>query len=92
MTKVYVGNLSQQTTEEDLHQAFAAFGEVRSVNIVRARPSGDSLGYGFVTMPNWNQAKNAITAMRGHAFMGKTIRVEMGQKKRLVYRKRINRT
>jgi RNA recognition motif-containing protein len=88
MTKIYVGNLSQQTTEQDLHQAFTAFGQVQSVNIVRARHSGDSVGYGFVNMAELQQAQAAITALQGQAFMGNTIKVEMGQKKRRVPQKK----
>ena len=48
---IYVGNLSHDATEDDLRQAFEAFGEVSSVNIITDRFSGESRGFGFVEMP-----------------------------------------
>jgi len=54
---IYVGNLSPETTEDDLRQAFAAFGQVRAVNIVRDRDSSESRGFGFVGMPIKDEAK-----------------------------------
>jgi len=86
--KIYIGNLSQQITEQDLHQAFEAFGEIRFVNIIKARPSGESLGYGFVIMPNWREATDAIGAMEGRELMGKTIKVEKGLKRGWVHKRR----
>lgn len=49
---LYVGNLSYQATEEDLQDAFTAYGEVASASIVRDRFSGESRGFGFVEMPS----------------------------------------
>ena len=88
MTKLYIGNLSLQTTEQDLQNAFEAFGGVQSVNIVRAKSSGDSLGYGFVMMPGWEDAVNAIKAMNGHEFKGQLIKVELGKRGQGVARAR----
>ncbi len=48
---VYIGNLSHETTEDDLRQAFEVFGQVISVKIVRSRSTGESAGFGFVGMP-----------------------------------------
>jgi RNA recognition motif-containing protein len=78
---IYVGNLSNETTEDDLRQAFAAFGQVRSVNIVRHKVTGESRGFGFVTMPIENEAQTAINEMNGKDLMGQTIKVEEGRTK-----------
>ena len=48
---IYVGNLSPEVTEEDLQQAFEAFGKVESVNVIKDKFSGVSRGFGFVEMP-----------------------------------------
>lgn len=78
---IFVGNLSHETTEEDLRQAFAAFGQVRSVNIVRHKVTGESRGFGFVTMPIKNEAQTAINEMNGKDLKGQAIRVEEGRMK-----------
>jgi RNA recognition motif-containing protein len=74
--KIFVGNLSGETTEDDLRQAFEGFGQVRSVTIVMDESKGKPLGFGFVTMPSTNEAKNAIKKMDGKDFKGKKISVE----------------
>ena len=55
--KIYVGSLSYKATEEDLNQAFEGFGQVESVKIIKDRYSGESRGFGFVEMPNDEEAK-----------------------------------
>ena len=62
---IYVGNLSRETTEDDLRQAFEAFGQVESVNIIKDRFSGESRGFGFVEMPSKDEAQTAIEEMNG---------------------------
>ncbi len=79
--KIYVGNLSHETTEDDLRQAFEAFGQVISVNIVRGRARGDSKGYGFVGMPISDEGQTAISELNGKDLKGHTIKVEEGQMK-----------
>ncbi len=79
--KIYVGNLSQETTEDDLRQAFEAFGQVISVNIVRGRARGDSKGYGFVGMPISDEGQTAISELNGKDLKGHTIKVEEGRMK-----------
>jgi RNA recognition motif-containing protein len=69
---IYVGNLSLETTEDELRQAFAAFGQVRFINIVRDRSTGESRGFGFVTMPSKSEAQAAIDEMNGKDFKGQT--------------------
>ncbi len=72
---LYVGNLSQEVTEEDLRQAFAAFGEVESANIIKDKFSGESRGFGFVTMPSGKEASAAIAGMNNQDLKGRTINV-----------------
>jgi len=79
--KIYAGNLSHETTEGDLRQAFEAFGQVISVNIVRGRVSGESKGYGFVGMPIKNEAQTSISEMNGKDLKGHIIKVEEGRMK-----------
>jgi len=78
---IYVGNLSRETTEDDLRQAFEAFGQVRSVNIIRDRVTGESRGFGFVGMATKNEAQTAISEMNGKDLKGQTINVEEGRMK-----------
>ncbi len=62
---IYVGNLSYNVKEEDLQQAFAAFGQVASVNIIMDQFSGRSKGFGFVEMPVKEEAQAAIAGLNG---------------------------
>ncbi len=72
---IYVGNLSYEVAEEDLQQAFEAFGEVTSVNIIKDRWSGQSRGFGFVEMPTKAQAQSAIDGLNGKELKGRTLNV-----------------
>jgi RNA recognition motif-containing protein len=56
---IYVGNLSYQTSEDDIRQAFAAYGEVSSASIIKDKFSGESRGFAFVEMPNPTEARQA---------------------------------
>jgi len=78
---IYVGNLSLETTEDDLRQAFEAFGQVISVKIVRGRATGESAGFGFVGMPISDEGQTAISEMNGKDLKGHTIKVEEGRTK-----------
>jgi RNA recognition motif-containing protein len=62
---IYVGNLSYETTEEELRQEFAAFGDVASVNIIKDKYSGQSKGFAFVEMPTLSQGQAAINGLNG---------------------------
>ena len=84
---IYVGNLSLQTTEDDLRQAFENFGGVISVNIVRDRTNGESIGFGFVSMPSKAEAEKAIEEMNGKDFMESPIKVEEGRMRTNRYQK-----
>ena len=60
---IYVGNLSFDTTEEDLRQSFTAFGEVTSVNVIKDKFSGKSRGFAFVEMASDETGKAAIQGL-----------------------------
>ena len=72
---IYVGNLSFDTTEEKLQQAFENFGEVTSVNIIKDRYTGKSRGFGFVEMADNDAAASAIEGMNGQDMDGRTLNV-----------------
>jgi RNA recognition motif-containing protein len=72
--KVYVGNLSFQTTENDVSDAFAHYGAVESVNIITDRDSGRSKGFGFVLMDE-EGADKAIATLNGSQLGGRTLTV-----------------
>ena len=72
---IYVGNLSRQTTEDDLRTAFEPFGQVESTNIIKDRFSGESRGFGFVEMPSKQEAQKAIEQMNGTDLMGRALNV-----------------
>ena len=73
--RIYIGNLSYGVTEEELRQQFAVFGEVTSVSIPVDRDSGRSRGYGFVDMPNQEQAKAAISGLNGKSYRDRVLTV-----------------
>jgi len=72
---IYVGNLSYQTTEDELKSTFEQFGQVASVRIVKDKFSGDSKGYGFVEMGSKEEASAAITGLDGKELNGRTLKV-----------------
>jgi len=78
---IYVGNLSRDVTEDDLRQAFEAFGQVNSATIIKDRFSGESRGFGFVEIPSKNEAQTAITEMNGKDLKGRTINVNEARPK-----------
>ena len=72
---IYVGNLSYSLSESELHEAFAAFGEVSSVKILMDRDSGRSRGFGFVEMPNQGEGEEAVAQLNGKEVGGRALRV-----------------
>jgi RNA recognition motif-containing protein len=72
---IFVGNLSREVTEEDLKQAFGAYGEVASARIIKDNLSGESRGFGFVEMPEKDAAQSAITALNGKEMKGRSLTV-----------------
>jgi len=78
---IYVGNLSFQTDEETLRQAFAAFGQVDNVNIVRDRDSGQPRGFAFVEMANDSEAETAMQQLNGSNLDGRNLTVNEARPK-----------
>jgi RNA recognition motif-containing protein len=72
---IYVGNISHQTTEEDLRQVFEGFGKVESVAIIKDKLSGESRGFGFVEMPAQAEAMAAISGLNGTELGGRSLKV-----------------
>ncbi|MFP4082490.1 MAG: RNA recognition motif domain-containing protein [Candidatus Aminicenantes bacterium] len=79
---IYVGNLPREATEEDLQQAFEAFGQVTSVKIITDKFTGDSRGFGFVEMPKDSEAQSAISELDGKDLKGRALRVNKARPRR----------
>lgn len=75
MTNIYVGNISFQTTDSELEALFGEHGKVERANAVMDRETGRSRGFGFVEMPDANEAKAAIAALNGKEIGGRTLTV-----------------
>lgn len=73
--KLYVGNLSFSTSESQLRELFSAFGEVSSASLVMDRETGRPRGFGFVELPNAENAKAAIAALSGKNVDGRDLTV-----------------
>ena len=72
---IYVGNLAYSTTDSSLEEAFGAHGTVESAKVIIDRDSGRSRGFGFVEMPNDEEAKAAIEALNGSDMDGRALNV-----------------
>ena len=71
--RIYVGNLSRETTEDELKGAFERFGGVASVAIITDKFSGQSKGFGFVEMPDDAESRAAMENLNAKEFMGRTL-------------------
>ena len=80
-TKLFVGNLSFNTTENDLQEAFAAHGTVVEANLMMDRMSGRSRGFAFVTMSTPEEAQKAIAAMNGSTLGDRQLTVNIARPK-----------
>ena len=78
-TKLFVGNLSFNTTENDLSDAFAAHGTVVEANLMMDRMSGRPRGFGFVTMSSADEAQKAIDALNGQQLDGRALTVNVAR-------------
>src|SRR5207249_8828968 len=78
-TKLFVGNLSFNTTENDLQDAFAAHGTVVETNLMMDRMSGRPRGFGFVTMSTPEEAQKAIEALNGKELSGRALTVNIAR-------------
>ena len=72
---IYVGNLSYETTDEDLRSAFKEFGAVTSVSIIKDKFSGQSKGFGFVEMSSKAEGQAAIDGLNGKEINGRALKV-----------------
>ena len=70
---IYVGNLSREVTEDDLRQAFEAFGQVKSATVIKDLFSGESKGFGFVEMPAKAEAQSAMNGLNGKELKGRAL-------------------
>ena len=77
--KLFVGNLSYNTTENDLQDAFAAHGTVLEANLMVDRMTGRPRGFGFVTMSSPEEAQKAIDAMHGKDLGGRALTVNIAR-------------
>jgi len=78
-TKLFVGNLSFNTTENDLQDAFAAHGTVVETNLMMDRTTGRPRGFGFITMGSPEEAEKAIQAMNGAQLDGRALTVNIAR-------------
>jgi RNA recognition motif-containing protein len=72
---IYVGNLSFDVNEEDLHKAFEEFGKIASVNLIKDKYSGQSRGFGFVEMSDKADAQSAVKGLNGKELKGRALSV-----------------
>ena len=77
--KLFVGNLSFQTTENDLQDAFAAYGTVTETNLMMDRMTNRPRGFGFVTMGTAEEAQAAIAGLNGRDLSGRAIAVNVAR-------------
>lgn len=76
---IYVGNLAYGVTQDELHEAFSAYGQVESVNLITDKFTGDSKGFGFVEMPSNAEADAAIKALNETPLKGHSMKVNQAK-------------
>jgi RNA recognition motif-containing protein len=81
MTSIYVGNLPQNATEDELRQAFGQYGTVSAVNIIKDRETGRPRGFAFVEMADGSEAANAIKQLNLSELGGRSITVDEARPK-----------
>ena len=72
---IYIGNMSYNTTEEQLREAFENYGEVTSVNIIKDKYTGEPRGFAFVEMPDSSAATSAISGLNGQDLNGRALNI-----------------
>jgi RNA recognition motif-containing protein len=77
--KLYVGNMSYNTTNEELQQLFSEYGTISEVKIITDQISNRSKGFGFVTFEDANSCQGAIDALNGFEFNGRTLKVNIAE-------------
>ncbi len=83
--KLYIGNLPDSATEQDLADKFAAFGTVLSVKLITDRDTGRSKGFGFIEMASEAEAHAAIDSLNGTDYEGRSMKVNEARTLRKVY-------
>ena len=78
-TKLYVGNLSYETSEGDLRSLFSQSGTVNEVVLIKNRDTGSSKGFGFVTMNSQDEANRAIQQFNGHSLGSRELKVNIAR-------------
>jgi cold-inducible RNA-binding protein len=81
MSNIFVGNLSYQTTQEDLLAAFSQYGNVERVNIITDRDTGQPRGFAFFEMSNAQEAQTAIAQLNGAELNGRALNVNEARPK-----------
>jgi cold-inducible RNA-binding protein len=81
LKNIFVGNLSFNTSEDELRRLFEAYGHVERVSILTDRETGRSRGFGFVEMTNAEEGEKAIASLNGSDFGGRTINVNEARAK-----------
>jgi cold-inducible RNA-binding protein len=81
MMNLFVGNLSFQTTQDDLTSVFSQYGAVDRVNVVTDRMTGQPRGFAFVEMANRSEAESAISGLNGSDLHGRTLNVNEARPK-----------
>lgn len=77
--KLYIGNLSYEITDDELHQIFSQCGQVSSATVIKHHDSGQSKGFGFVEMPNDDEATHAVDRMNGFDLRGRPLIVDIAR-------------
>ena len=77
--KLYVGNLSFNSTEEDVSDAFSQYGTVTSVTLITDRETGRPRGFGFVEMSSYAEAQSAMQALDGQELGGRNLKVNVAK-------------
>ncbi len=72
---IFVGNISRNVTEDDIREAFSAFGKVSTVSLLKDKFSGEPRGFGFVEMPTQSEAEAAIAGLNGNDLKGRALTV-----------------
>ncbi|KAI0644588.1 hypothetical protein C8Q79DRAFT_782386 [Trametes meyenii] len=85
-TKVYVGNLSWNTTDDSLRNAFSAYGQILDSIVMRDRDTGRSRGFGFVTYSSAGEAQTAISSLNEQELDGRRIKVNLANARGILRR------
>jgi RNA recognition motif-containing protein len=83
---IYVAAISPQLTEEEIKDAFAAYGKLSSVELVKGRYTGKLIGFGFIEMPRKTEAEAAIAGLNGKKFKGKKLTVKKADSDQGIFR------